>query len=98
MSAYGEFNKKKAHYAKYSLIVKVYGNEGIIVADYFETGNYLKSLEAFVNMLTEAKANQYGYAADMCEVILTKTQYDDNDKVVKNEQFKVHVHGEEVEL
>lgn len=98
MSAYGKFNKKKAHYAKYSLIVKVYGNEGIIVADYFETHNYLKSLEAFINMLTEAKANQYGYAADMCEVILTKTQYDENDKVVKNEQFKVHVHGEEVDL
>lgn len=98
MSDYGEFKKKKAHYAKYSLIVKVYGNEGIIVADYFETHNYLKSLEAFVNMLTEAKANQYGFAADMCEVILTKTQYDENDKVVKNEQFKVHVHREEIDL
>lgn len=88
---------KKPHVV-YSLIAKVYGNEGIIVADYFETRNYLKSLEAFVNMLTEAKDNQYGYAADMCEVILTKTQYDANDKVVKNEQFKVHVHGEEIDL
>ena len=98
MNAYGEFKKRKAQYAKYSLIVKVYGNEGIIVADYFETCNYLKSLEAFVNMIAEAKANQYGYAADMCEVMLTKTQYDENDKVVKNEQFKVHVHGEELDL
>ena len=98
MSDYGEFKKRKAHYDKYSLIVKVHGNEGIIVADYFETHNYLKSLEAFVNMLTEAKDNQYGYAADMCEVILTKTQYDSNDKVVKNEQIKVHVRGEEVDL
>lgn len=97
MSAYGEF-KKKAHYAKYSLIAKVYGNEGIIIADYFETCNYLKSLEAFVKMLTEAKDNQYGFAADMCEVILTKTQYDENDNVVKNEQFKIHVHGEEIDI
>ena len=39
MSAYGELKKNKAQYAKYSLIVKVYGNEGIIVADYFETCN-----------------------------------------------------------
>ena len=98
MSAYGEIKKRKGPYAKYSLIAKVYGNEGIIVADYFETCNYLKSLEAFVNMLSEAKANQYGYAAEMCEIILTKTHYDSNDKVVKNEQFKVHVHGEEVDL
>ena len=98
MSANGEFKKRKAHYDKYSLIAKIYGNEGIIVADYFETCNYLKSIEAFVNMLTEAKDNQYGYAADMCEVILTKTQYDENDKVVKNEQIKVHVRGEEVEI
>ena len=86
-------NPKKP-YAVYSLIAKVYGKEGVIVADYFETPDYLRALEKFDDMLAMAKTNGYGFAG-MCDVVLTETRYDANGKVVKSNQFKAHVHGRE---
>ena len=82
---------------KYTLVVKVYGKQGVNVVDYFETCNYYKALETFDDMLTEARFNNYGFAG-MCEIVLTKTLYDAKDKAVKSDQFKVHVHGEEADL
>ena len=83
----------KKPYAIYSLIAKVYGKEGVIVADYFETPDYFRALESFDDMLAVARANGYGFAG-MCEVVLTETRYDSNGKMVKSNQFKAHVHGE----
>lgn len=82
---------------KYTLIVKVYGEKGVVVADYFETRNYHKALETFDDMLTEARYNNFGFAGN-CEVIFTKTMYDSDDKALGSDQFKVHVHGEEADL
>ena len=84
----------KKPYVVYSLIAKVYGNEGVIVADYFETPDYLRALEEFDEMLAMAEANGYGFAG-MCDVVLTETRYDSNGKVVKSNQFKAHVHNRE---
>lgn len=86
---------KKPHVV-YSLTAKVYGKEGVIVADYFETPDYLRALEVFDDMIAVARANGYGFAG-MCDIILTGTRYDANGKVVKSEQFKAHVHGREGE-
>ena len=87
----------KKPYAVYSLIAKVYGKEGVVVADCFETPDYFRALESFDDMLAVARANGYGFAG-MCEVVLTETRYDSNGKMVKSNQFKAHVHGEEYEL
>ena len=87
----------KKPYVVYSLIAKVYGKEGVIVADYFETPDYFRALESFDDMLAVARANGYGFAG-MCEVVLTETRYDSNGKMVKSNQFKAHVHGEGYEL
>ena len=84
----------KKPYAVYSLIAKVYGNEGVVVADYFETPDYLRALEEFDDMIAVARANGYGFAG-MCDVVLTETRYDSNGKMVKSNQFKCHVHGRE---
>lgn len=84
----------KKPYVVYSLIAKVYGKEGVIVADSFETPDYLRALEEFDDMLAMAKANGYGFAG-MCDVIMTETRYDLNGKVVKSNQFKAHVHCRE---
>ena len=82
---------------KYTLIAKVHGEKGIVVADYFETPDYFRALESFDDMLAVARANGYG-CAGMCEVVLTETRYDSNGKMVKSNQFKAHVNGEEYEL
>ena len=82
---------------KYTLIAKVHGEKGIVVADYFETCNYHMALETFDDMLTEAKHNQFGFAGK-CEVIFTKTMYGSDGKATGSDQFKVHVHGEEADL
>ena len=87
----------KKPYVVYSLIAKVYGKEGVVVADCFETPDYFRALESFDDMLAVARANGYGFAG-MCEVVLTETRYDSNGKMVKSNQFKAHVHGEEYEL
>ena len=84
----------KKPYAVYSLIAKVYGKEGVVVADYFETPDYLRALEVFDDMIAVARANGYGFAG-MCDVVLTETRYDSNGKMVKSNQFKSHVHGRE---
>lgn len=84
-------------YIKYTLLVKVYGEKGVNVVDYFETCNYHKALETFEDMLTEARCNQFGFAGK-CEVIFTKTMYDSDDKALGSDQLKVHVHGEEIDL
>ena len=84
----------KKPYAVYSLIAKVYGKEGVIVADYFETPDYLKALEVYDDMIAVARANGYGFAG-MCDVVMTETRYDSKGKVVKSNQFKTHVHGRE---
>ena len=84
----------KKPYAVYSLIAKVYGKEGVVVADYFETPDYLRALEEFDDMIAVARANGYGFAG-MCDVVLTETRYDSNGKMVKSNQFKAHVHGRE---
>ena len=84
----------KRPYAVYSLIAKVYGKEGVIVADYFETPDYLKALEVYDDMIAVARANGYGFAG-MCDIVLTETRYDSNGKAVKSNQFKTHVHGRE---
>ena len=78
----------------YSLIAKVYGKEGVVVADYFETPDYLRALEEFDDMLAMARANGYGFAG-MCDIVLTETRYDSDGKAVKSNQFKAHVHGRE---
>ena len=84
----------KKPYVVYSLIAKVYGTEGVIVADYFETPDYLRALEEFDDMIAMARANGYGFAG-MCDVVLTETRYDSKGNVVKSNQFKAHVHGRE---
>ena len=84
----------KKPYAVYSLIAKVYGKEGVIVADYFETPDYLMALEVYDDMIAVARANGYGFAG-MCDIVLTETRYDSKGKVVKSNQFKTHVHGRE---
>ena len=84
----------KKPYAVYSLTAKVYGNEGVIVADYFETPDFLRALEEYDDMIAVARANGYGFAG-MCDVVLTETRYDSKGKVVKSNQFKTHVHGRE---
>lgn len=84
----------KKPYAVYSLITKVYGKEGVIVADYFETPDYLMALEVYDDMIAVARANGYGFAG-MCDIILTETRYDSNGKSIKSNQFKAHVHGRE---
>ena len=84
----------KKPYAVYSLIAKVYGKEGVIVADYFETPDYLRALEEFDDMIAVARANGYGFAG-ICDVVLTETRYDSKGKIVKSNQFKAHVHGRE---
>ena len=84
----------KKPYAVYSLIAKVYDKERVVVADYFETPDYLRALEEFDDMIAVARANGYGFAG-MCEVVLTETRYDSNGKMVKSNQFKAHVHGRE---
>ena len=84
----------KKPYAVYSLIAKVYGKEGVIVADYFETPDYLRALEVYDDMIAVARANGYGFAG-MCDIVLTETRYDSKGKVVKSNQFKTHVHGRE---
>ena len=84
----------KRPYDVYSLIAKVYGKEGVIVADYFETPDYLKALEVYDDMIAVARANGYGFAG-MCDIVLTETRYDSNGKAVKSNQFKTHVHGRE---
>lgn len=82
---------------KYTLIAKVHGEKGVVVADYFETFNYHKALETFDDMLTEARLNQFGFAGK-CEVIFTKTMYDSDDRALGSDQFKVNVRGEEAEI
>ena len=82
---------------KYTLIAKVHGEKGIVVADYFETYNYHMALETFDDMLTEAKRNQFGFAGK-CEVIFTKTMYDSDNRALGSDKFDVHVHGEGYEL
>ena len=84
----------KKPYAVYSLIAKVYGKEGVIVADCFETPDYLRALEEFDDMIAVARANGYGFAG-ICDVVLTETRYDSKGKIVKSNQFKAHVHGRE---
>ena len=84
----------KKPYAVYSLIAKVYGKEGVIVADYFETPDYSMALEVYDDMIAVARANGYGFAG-MCDIVLTETRYDSKGKVVKSNQFKTHVHGRE---
>ena len=84
----------KKPYAVYSLIAKVYGKEGVIVADYFETPDFLRALEEYDDMIAMARANGYGFAG-MCDIVLTETRYDSKGKVVKSNQFKTHVHGRE---
>ena len=84
-------------YIKYTLIAKVHGEKGIVVADYFETYNYHKALETFDDMLTEARFNQFGYAGK-CEVLFTKTMYDSDDKALGSDKLKVHVRGEEADI
>lgn len=84
----------KKPYAVYSLIAKVYGKEGVIVADYFDTPDYLMALEVYDDMIAVARANGYGFAG-MCDIVLTETRYDSRGKVVKINQFKTHVHGRE---
>ena len=84
----------KKPYAVYSLVAKVYGKEGVIVADYFETPDYLRALEVYDDMIAVARANGYGFAG-MCDIVLTETRYDSKGKVVKSNQFKTHVHGRE---
>lgn len=84
-------------YIVYSLTAKVYGEKGIIVADYFETRNYRSALETFDDMITEARVNQFGFAGS-CEIIFTKTFYGFDGKVTGSDQIKVHVHGEEVDI
>ena len=79
---------------KYTLIAKVHGEKGIVVADYFETCDYHKALETFDDMLTEARFNNYGFAG-MCDIVFTKTMYGSDGKTIGSDQFKVHVHGEE---
>ena len=79
---------------KYILIAKVYDKERVVVADYFETPDYLRAFEEFDDMIAVARANGYGFAG-MCEVVLTETRYDSNGKMVKSNQFKAHVHGRE---
>ena len=87
-------SEPKKPYVVYSLIAKVYGKEGVVVADYFETPDYLRALEEFDDMLAMARANGYGFAG-MCDVILTETRYDGSGKAIKSNQFKAHVHGRE---
>ena len=82
---------------KYTLIAKVHGEKGIVVADYFETHNHHMALEKLDDMLTEAKHNQFGLAGK-CEVIFTKTMYDSDDRTLGSDQFKFRVRGEEVDL
>ena len=82
---------------KYTLIAKVHGEKGIVVADYFETYNYHMALENLDDMLTEAKHNQFGFAGK-CEVIFTKTMYDSDDRMLGSDQFKFRVHGEGYEV
>ena len=84
-------------YIKYTLVVKVYGKQGVNVVDYFETCNYHKALETFDDMLTKARLTNYGFAG-MCDIVFTKTMYGSDDKVTGSDQLKVHVHGEEVDL
>ena len=81
-------------YIVYSLTARVYGKEGIMFVDYFKTPDYHKALETLDDMLTEANANNYGFAG-ICEVVMTKTQYDSNDKAVKSNYYKVRVNREE---
>ena len=87
-------SEPKKPYFVYSLIAKVYGKEGVVVADYFETPDYLMALEVYDDMIAEARANGYGFAG-MCDIVLTETRYDSKGKVVKSNQFKTHVHGRE---
>ena len=82
---------------KYTLIAKVHGEKGIVVADYFETYDHHMALENLDDMLTEAKHNQFGFAGK-CEVIFTKTMYGSDDRMLGSDQFKFRVHGEEVDL
>ena len=84
----------KKPYVVYSLTTKVYGKEGVIVADYFETPDYLMALEVYDDMIAVARANGYGFAG-MCDIVLTETRYDSKGKMVKSNQFKTHVHGRE---
>ena len=84
-------------YVKYTLVVKVYGKQGVNVVDDFETCDYHKALETFDDMLFVARFNNYGFAG-MCDVIFTKTMYGSDGKAIGSDQFKVHVHGEEVDL
>ena len=84
----------KKPYVVYSLTAKVYGKEGIVVADYFETPDYLMALEVYDDMIAVARANGYGFAG-MCDVVVTETRYDSKGNVVKSNQFKTHVHGRE---
>ena len=84
----------KKPYVVYSLTAKVYGKEGVIVADYFETPDYLMALEVYDDMIAVARANGYGFAG-MCDIVLTETRYDSKGKMVKSNQFKTHVHGRE---
>ena len=87
----------KKPYVVYSLIAKVYGKEGVIVADYFETPDFLRAEEEFDDMIAMARANGYGFAG-MCDVVLTETRYDSKGNVIKSNQFKTHVHGREGQL
>ena len=84
-------------YIKYSLVVKVYGEQGVNVVDYFETCNYRYALETFDDMLTKARFDDYGFAG-MCDIVFTKTMYASDGKATGSDQLKVHVHGEEAEL
>ena len=84
-------------YIKYALVVKVYGEQGVNVVDYFETRDYRKALETFDDMLTEARFNNYGFAG-MCDIVFTKTMYGSDGKAIGSDQFKVHVHGEEADI
>lgn len=84
----------KKPYVVYSLIAKVYGKEGVVVADYFETPDYLMALEVYDDMIAVARANGYGFAG-MCDVIMTETRYDSKGKAIKSNQYKTHVHGRE---
>lgn len=82
---------------KYTLIAKVHGEKGDVVADYFETYNYHKALETFDDMLTEARLNQFGFAGK-CEVIFSKTMYDSDDRALGSDKLNVHVRGEEADI
>ena len=80
----------KISYSVYSLIGRLYSKRGIVVADYLETRDFLKALRNCEDFLRQ-------HNDEMCEIIMTRTDYDLKGRAFNIAKFRTSVNMEGLE-